>query len=106
MNRAEMHMAIDPVCGMTVDPNAGKPTYAHNGHTYYFCSEGCRTKFANDPERYLDKQGEPSRCRKARSTPARCIPRSCRRGRAIARSAAWRSSRWACRRASTTTTPS
>ncbi len=57
MNRAETAMAIDPVCGMTVDPHAGKPTYDHHGHTYYFCSEGCRIKFAADPERYLDKSG-------------------------------------------------
>ena len=59
MNRAEMQMAIDPVCGMTVDPNAGKPSYQHGGHTYHFCSEGCRSKFAADPSRYLDKRGEP-----------------------------------------------
>ena len=59
MNRAEMQMAIDPVCGMTVDPNAGKPSYAHGGHTYHFCSDGCRLKFAADPDRYLNKQGEP-----------------------------------------------
>ena len=56
MNRAEMQMAIDPVCGMTVDPNAGKPSYQHGGHTYHFCSEGCRSKFAADPSRYLDKR--------------------------------------------------
>ena len=30
----------------------------HDGHTYYFCSEGCRTKFAKDPDRYLTR-GEP-----------------------------------------------
>ena len=59
MNRAETAMAIDPVCGMTVDPYAGKPTYDHHGHTYYFCSEGCRIKFAKEPDRYLDKSGEP-----------------------------------------------
>ena len=59
MNRAEMQMAIDPVCGMTVDPNAGKPSYQHGAHTYHFCSEGCRSKFAADPSRYLDKRGEP-----------------------------------------------
>jgi Cu+-exporting ATPase len=54
--------AIDPVCGMTVDIHAGKPTFDHDGHTYYFCSEGCRTKFAHDPERFLDNKGdaEPS----------------------------------------------
>ena len=40
----------DPVCGMMVDPEAGKPTHTHDGHTYHFCCEGCRTKFAADPE--------------------------------------------------------
>lgn len=50
---------IDPVCGMMVDVHAGKPTYEHKGHTYYFCSEGCRSKFAKEPERFLDKKGEP-----------------------------------------------
>ena len=59
MSRAAMKMAIDPVCGMTVDPGSGKPTYAHRGEDYHFCSEGCRTKFAADPSRYLDKKGEP-----------------------------------------------
>jgi Cu+-exporting ATPase len=57
--RAERDLATDPVCGMTVDPNAGKPSLAHNGRTYHFCSEGCRTKFAADPARYLDRKGAP-----------------------------------------------
>jgi len=43
----------DPVCGMTVDPNAGKPRAEHDGHLYHFCSEGCRTKFVKEPEAYL-----------------------------------------------------
>jgi len=55
----EAHMATDPVCGMMVNPHAGKPSYDHHGQTYYFCSEGCRIKFAADPERYLNKKGEP-----------------------------------------------
>ncbi len=59
MNRADMQMAIDPVCGMKVDPKARKPFYQHGGHTYHFCSDGCRSKFAADPARYLDKKGEP-----------------------------------------------
>jgi hypothetical protein len=34
----------DPICGMKVD--RGKALKAeHDGRTYYFCSEGCRTKF-------------------------------------------------------------
>jgi Cu+-exporting ATPase len=62
MNRgdlSERHMATDPVCGMMVEPHAGKPTYEYNGETHHFCSEGCRTKFAKEPERFLDKKGEP-----------------------------------------------
>jgi Cu+-exporting ATPase len=58
MDMTEAKTAIDPVCGMRVDPNAGKPSYAHGGHTYHFCSDGCRLKFAADPDRYLNKRGE------------------------------------------------
>ncbi|RWE75968.1 heavy metal translocating P-type ATPase [Mesorhizobium sp.] len=43
----------DPVCGMTVDPAAGKPTAEHGGRTFHFCSERCRTKFVAEPESYL-----------------------------------------------------
>ncbi|RWL85287.1 MAG: heavy metal translocating P-type ATPase [Mesorhizobium sp.] len=43
----------DPVCGMTVDPAAGKPVAEHGGRTFHFCSEGCRTKFVAEPESYL-----------------------------------------------------
>jgi P-type Cu+ transporter len=52
-------MAIDPVCGMTVDPYAQGPRAEHEGQTYHFCSDGCRIKFAANPERYLNKTGEP-----------------------------------------------
>ncbi|HZP70971.1 MAG TPA: heavy metal translocating P-type ATPase [Pseudolabrys sp.] len=44
---------IDPVCGMSVDPHTAKHRAAHRGHTYYFCSAGCRTKFVSDPQKYL-----------------------------------------------------
>ncbi|TCH98226.1 heavy metal translocating P-type ATPase [Roseococcus sp. SYP-B2431] len=53
--------AKDPVCGMTVDP-AKTPHHArHAGTEYHFCSAGCRTRFAGDPERYLTPkpQAEP-----------------------------------------------
>src|SRR5450631_381994 len=45
--------AIDPVCGMTVDPHTAKHRADYRGHTYYFCSAGCRTKFVADPQKYL-----------------------------------------------------
>ncbi len=50
---AEATPAIDPVCQMTVDAKAAKYTHAHNGTTYYFCCDGCRTKFAVEPDKYV-----------------------------------------------------
>ena len=45
--------AIDPVCGMTVDPHKTPHRHTHQGRPYYFCSSGCRTRFAADPANYL-----------------------------------------------------
>src|SRR5688500_14781383 len=47
------HLAKDPVCGMSVDPHKTVHRHEHAGRSYYFCSAGCRTKFAADPEQYL-----------------------------------------------------
>ncbi|PCD75523.1 heavy metal translocating P-type ATPase [Pseudothioclava arenosa] len=44
----------DPVCGMLVDPNAGKPSQEHAGHRYHFCSQGCHDKFVAAPDEYLE----------------------------------------------------
>lgn len=55
---ATMDREIDPVCGMTVDPAAGKPYFDYRGRRYHFCGQGCRTKFAADPERYLAPKAE------------------------------------------------
>lgn len=46
----------DPVCGMMVDPAAGKPHMAYKGHEYHFCSDSCHSKFKADPEKYLTAQ--------------------------------------------------
>jgi Cu+-exporting ATPase len=43
----------DPVCGMTVDPAAGKPSLAYEGRVYHFCCDGCRKKFEAAPQDYL-----------------------------------------------------
>jgi Cu+-exporting ATPase len=48
--------AIDPVCGMTVDPHTAKHRTDYRGHSYYFCSAGCRTKFIADPQKYLGER--------------------------------------------------
>ena len=44
----------DPVCGMTVDLEAGKPTAEHGGRLFHFCSSGCQSKFTNDPVACLE----------------------------------------------------
>jgi YHS domain-containing protein len=44
--------AKDPVCGMTVDRHAGKPTSAYGGRTYFFCGEHCKHTFNQEPEAY------------------------------------------------------
>jgi P-type Cu+ transporter len=48
--------AVDPVCGMTVDPHTAKHRAEHCGHSYYFCCGGCRAKFVADPQKYLGKR--------------------------------------------------
>ena len=45
--------AIDPICGMTVDTAAGKPSHIHDGEVFHFCSQGCHDKFVADPEHYI-----------------------------------------------------
>jgi YHS domain-containing protein len=46
-------MAKDPVCGMDVNPDQAAASYEYNGENYYFCAEGCKNKFAENPEDYL-----------------------------------------------------
>ncbi|MBW8815355.1 MAG: heavy metal translocating P-type ATPase [Caulobacterales bacterium] len=45
----------DPVCGMKVNPETTAHHAEHAGHTFHFCSAGCRTKFVAEPAKYLDK---------------------------------------------------
>jgi Cu+-exporting ATPase len=47
--------AIDPVCGMSVDPKTADHRSEHEGTTYYFCSSGCKADFDKDPEKYTAK---------------------------------------------------
>jgi Cu+-exporting ATPase len=45
--------AIDPVCGMRVDPENAKHRAAYRGREYFFCSRRCRERFAAEPEKFL-----------------------------------------------------
>jgi Cu+-exporting ATPase len=48
-------MVKDPVCGMMIDEKtaAGKSDY--QGKTYYFCATICKTRFDENPQKYLNK---------------------------------------------------
>jgi len=51
-------MALDPVCGMTVDPSKAAGAFDYKGTKYYFCSKHCLQSFGTDPERYLSKKAD------------------------------------------------
>jgi P-type Cu+ transporter len=59
-SRVKQGSVIDPVCGMSVDPHTTAHRHTYQGRPYYFCSAGCRTKFAADPARYLSPAAAPA----------------------------------------------
>ena len=48
-------MAKDPVCGMDVDPKTASAKSDYQGKTYYFCCQGCKTEFDENPEKFIKK---------------------------------------------------
>jgi Cu+-exporting ATPase len=73
MTEIETKPAVDPVCGMTVDPNRAAGSHEYQGKTYYFCSTHCVHRFREDPERFLQKTESPAPVQLQRS-PARVQP--------------------------------
>ncbi|MGF6430389.1 MULTISPECIES: heavy metal translocating P-type ATPase [Bradyrhizobium] len=55
---AEAAFAIDPVCGMKVNPATAKHRFSYKGEEYLFCSGRCRERFEAEPEKFL-KPREP-----------------------------------------------
>jgi Cu+-exporting ATPase len=52
--------AKDPVCGMQVRTDKAAATSSYKGKTYYFCAEGCKKKFDQNPEAYTAAQARGS----------------------------------------------
>src|SRR5579871_4190183 len=48
-------VALDPVCGMSVNTSTAKHTHQHAGESYYFCCGHCVEKFKSNPQEYLNK---------------------------------------------------
>ena len=46
--------AVDPVCGMTVDPATAAGSAEYQGRTYWFCHAHCLHRFQADPKKYLE----------------------------------------------------
>lgn len=53
--------AVDPVCGMKVDPEKTLYRTVYKGRIYYFCSPMCKKEFEKNPDYYLEHgpQGMP-----------------------------------------------
>ncbi|MFW6089220.1 MAG: XdhC family protein, partial [Gemmatimonadota bacterium] len=44
--------ATDPICGMDVKVEGALHTHEWDGRTWYFCCDGCRKRFAENPPRW------------------------------------------------------
>ncbi len=53
-------LAIDPVCGMKVDPTKSRHQFSHGGETFHFCRAACQEKFAANPGKYLRADEPPA----------------------------------------------
>ena len=48
-------MAIDPICGMTIEPATAAGHFDYEGATYHFCSVRCLERFRAAPDQYVKK---------------------------------------------------
>ena len=44
--------STDPVCKMKVEEKGARYTSMHDGKTFYFCCQGCKTTFDSNPKKY------------------------------------------------------
>ena len=61
---------VDPVCGMSVNPETVNIEIFIKGQKYYFCAEGCRKAFEEKPDKYIG-----SECSKPRGWWSRYLQR-------------------------------
>jgi Cu+-exporting ATPase len=64
-------LAIDPVCGMRVDPSAAKHRFSYKAQDHFFCSARCRGRFEAEPEKFL--QPKPQEKLREPAVPAGAI---------------------------------
>ncbi len=64
--------ATDPVCGMQVALDAGKPTAQYQGQGFHFCSDKCHGKFELDPYFYASGNSKQVKAAENQSTDYTC----------------------------------
>ena len=92
-NAGQTVSAVDPVCGMSVEPAIAEKV-EFSGTTYYFCSAGCRAKFIADPDKYL----KPEQPKPHLSTSDRIYTCKSRTGKYDATVLGWTRTQRACGR--------
>ena len=50
----------DPVCGKQFENSQAVAEMEHDLHTYFFCSEECRSQFEASPDQYSAKPSPPA----------------------------------------------
>jgi Cu+-exporting ATPase len=68
---------VDPVCGMKVLPEKAAASVDHEGRTWYFCSQGCKTKFEANPGKYDGSKPAPLATISAVPKPASSAQYTC-----------------------------
>ena len=61
MNASSTGTALDPVCGMSVDPATAPYRSGHEGTTYYFCGAGCQRAFEKAPQLFVGDEATHGR---------------------------------------------
>lgn len=56
-------VTVDPVCGMTVEPDDAADSVTYENEVYHFCCPGCADAFRDDPGAYLTSDGDPVEAR-------------------------------------------
>ena len=68
--RTQEKPIVNPVCGMSANPETAKIKAFVQGQHYYFCAEACRKAFEENPEKYMG-----SECAKPRGRWGRYLQR-------------------------------
>jgi Cu+-exporting ATPase len=60
LEKSNLTAAVDPVCGMKVDPSTARFKTAYAGQEYFFCCAGCMKNFQADPQGILAAPQKPT----------------------------------------------